>query len=130
MALTPRLHAPNLIGSAEVVAIVRLAPPASLTGDLASALARRVRTEALVLDVAVVGSESPPATQALTADRLEAHRDPKQEEKGGRLNPVHAPKKIQNSKKEEELEEQSSEENAKEENQLLNRRITELRDRR
>ena len=130
MAPAPPLHAPNLIVSAEVVAVLRFSPPPTLAGDSAGVLATGLGTVTLVVSVPVVGTKDPPATKALTAHRLDAQAESKPEEKGGALGRNDAPKEPEKPKKEEGIVAEVPEENPSQEDQLLNRQIRQLRDRR
>jgi len=130
MAPAPRLDPANLIGSAEVVAVLRLSSPPTLAGDSTDVLATGLGTVTLVVSVPVVGGKNPPATKALTAHRLDPQAGSKPEEKGGALGRNAAPKETEKPKKEEGVVAEVPEENANEEDQLLNRRILQLRDRR
>ena len=81
MALAPLLHPPDFLRSPEVVAVLRFSPPLALSGNPAGLSAIGSRTVPLMVTVPVVSSENPPATETLAVAGLDAHREPKSEEK-------------------------------------------------
>ena len=69
----PGLHASNVYGAAEVVAVGGLGQPAGLAGGLAGAPAGSCAAVPLALTAAMVGDEKLPARHALALSRL-GHR--------------------------------------------------------
>jgi len=57
MSLAPLLHSPNMLATAEVIAVGTLAQPALLTGGLAGLAAIRTLAVTLVVKVSVVRTE-------------------------------------------------------------------------
>jgi hypothetical protein len=65
MGRSPQLHPRHILGSAEVVLVVRLGQPGALTGRLARLAAVRFATVFLVSRVARIGLKHLPAKQTV-----------------------------------------------------------------
>jgi hypothetical protein len=84
----------------------------------------------LVVAVAVVRIEHPPAATALTTAGRDAHDAPRPEEKGQGLSPNHGGERKNKPKKEEGLWRNPRKKTPPKKTQLLNRQILQLPDRR
>src|SRR5437016_8478668 len=73
MVLAPLLHAPSVLGSAEVIPVRGFAQPAALAGGFTDPPAVRLRTVILVMPVAVIRTETLAAMSAPTSARFGIH---------------------------------------------------------
>jgi hypothetical protein len=76
MALAPQLDAPDLVGSAKIVAVTGFAQPPSLAGGLAGLATRGLGTIPLAIVGAWIRKEKLSATTAFTSHLRAAHREP------------------------------------------------------
>jgi len=74
MAPAPELNAPDLLGSAEVVAVASLAQPPPLTGCVTGPPTSGLGTIVLASLVTRIGDEKLGATAAFASDLVAAHR--------------------------------------------------------
>ncbi len=87
MGATPRLHPGDLIGTAEVVAVLGPGQPTALTLALARQAAGPLGTEALVVPVTWIGEEDRGAVEALARAGRNSH--------GVGRRPTHSPSPFQ-----------------------------------
>jgi hypothetical protein len=130
MGSPPLLDAPYLVGPPEMSPVLGLAVPLALGSQVAGSPTRRAGAIALVVAVAVVRIEHPTAATALTTVGRDAHDAPRLEEKGRGLGPNHAADGKKKSKKEEGFWSNPPKKMHRKKNQLLNRHILQLPDRR
>jgi hypothetical protein len=130
MRPSPLLHALHLVGSTEVIPVLRLASPSALGGQATGLATRGAGAIALVGAVAVVRIEHPTTAKALTTAGRDAHDAPGPEEKGQELRPGHAGNRKKKSKKEEGFWRNARKKTPPKNTTLLNRQILQLPDRR
>ena len=94
MSLAPLLHAQNIGGSAELIAVARFAQPTPLAGGLAGETASRLAAITLMLGITVIREEKLIAITALALLLHGVHRETKPAQSGGKIK--------QNNRREEE----------------------------
>jgi hypothetical protein len=103
MAPAPELDAANLVGSAKVVAVARLAQPTPLTGRVTGPSTNGLGTIVLASLVTRIGDEKLGATAAFASGRVAAHREPDLEEAQSGRKSKRRIRRTRNPKKEEEI---------------------------
>lgn len=91
MCLAPLLHAPGLLGSAEVIPVWGLAQPPALAGGFAGPPTLKLRTVTLVITVAVIRTEKLAAMTALTSAGFGIHCEQNPMRQSVRIKPKQEP---------------------------------------